>query len=1607
MYQVSSLQHRKILATVARRSARPPKSMRGLDWRLFLQTYYANVEDTDLAGRDPAELAAIALSHLMFGLRRRRTALVRVFNPTLREHGYVSPHTVIEVVNDDMPFLVDSVSLALTERSLTLHFIAHPIFAVTRDAAGVLRAIAKRSEVAASGQQRLESFQHLEIDRIVDPDALKALSAQIERNLRDVRVACADWGRMRNAARSAAQALTAMSARLDPNDLSETCALLAWMGSRHFTFLGYREYRLRGGKGKERLDPIPATGLGILRRGHKQPDSTNRVLPGDIRRQSRSPNLALVTKANLISTVHRPGYLDYIGIKQFDGKGKLLGERRFLGLWTSAAYNTDPREIPLLRYKVAQVAEHFSLAPDSHDGKALQHILESFPRDELFQSSVAELIRTATGIFGLQERPRVRVLLRRDPFRRFHSCLVFVPREKYNTQVRQRIERVIREAFSAVSMESQVQIDDSKLARLHIVARVLPSEDTRIEPDILEQRVAAAVRSWSDAFKAALLARFDEAYALQLFGQYALAFPAAYTEDFLGDAAALDVSFLEAAEKEPQRLHLDIYRPDPRRKDRLYLKIFRLRDSIPISDLLPMLENMGLKVMAERPYELEFPAGKRAWIQDLELIMQMPAAIPPDVLDREIKSTFTAVWLGRMDNDSFNQLTLSAGISWRIVTVMRAYCRYLLQTGLPFSQIYIAQVLNNNPRVARLLADLFVTRFNPQLQSAARLKSLARLGKGILAALEAVTRSDEDRILRALWNALSATVRTNAFQTDAAGQTKDYLSFKIESQQLRDLPLPKPLFEIFVFSTHMEGVHLRMGYVARGGIRASDRREDFRTEILGLMKAQQVKNTVIVPVGAKGGFVVRRMPADRAAQAAATIACYQTLIRGMLDITDNIVDEQIAPPRSVIRHDGDDAYLVVAADKGTATFSDIANAISRDYGFWLGDAFASGGSAGYDHKKMAITARGAWECVKRHFREIGVDIQTQPFTVAGVGDMAGDVFGNGMLQSAQIRLLAAFNHQHIFIDPQPDAARSFAERRRLFNLPRSSWEDYTRSVISKGGGIYLRSAKSLTLSREAQSLLELPAQSTPNEVIKAILKSHVDLLWNGGIGTYIKASSESHSDVGDRSNDAVRIDARELNCKVIGEGGNLGLSQLGRIEFARRGGRLNTDFIDNSAGVNCSDVEVNLKILLNGAVRAKELTVAARDRLLVKMTDEVAALVLRNNYLQSQGISTMAFQSKQRLIENAYVIRALERSGDLNRGLEFLPSEEELGERRQAGEGLTRPELSLLLSYGKIWLYRALIHSNVPEDPYLSAELNRYFPTPVQKRFAGRIRRHRLRREIIATAITNSLINRMGPVFPVRAQDDTGADPAAIARAYSIAREVFAVRAIWSHIEDLDNAVPAALQYTAMFETTRLLRHITYWLLENRRNDLDIERAVSRYAGKVGQLFHELNSVLSVTEHARIRVLRSQLIEQHVPEQLAARIASLDVLHCALDLVEVSMAARVDIGYAAKVYFELGERIGLTWIKGQIEGLLAEGHWQAVARHTLLDNFYALQRKLTQIVLTYKGRDAAARVAHWMSLHAAPIDALKRVVLDLRTGAAPDFATLSVALQALRRLAQE
>jgi glutamate dehydrogenase len=876
-------------------------------------------------------------------------------------------------------------------------------------------------------------------------------------------------------------------------------------------------------------------------------------------------------------------------------------------------------------------------------------------------------------------------------------------------------------------------------------------------------------------------------------------------------------------------------------------------------------------------------------------------------------------------------------------------------------------------------------------------------------ALEQVTSPDDDRILRAFRAVVGTALRTNHFQRDAAGAPKAYLSFKLDPKQLVELPKPRPMFEIWVYSPRVEGVHLRMGKVARGGLRWSDRREDFRTEILGLMKAQNVKNTLIVPVGAKGGFVPKHRPGgDREAIQREGTECYRIFIRGLLDLTDNVRDGKVVPPVDVVRHDPDDPYLVVAADKGTASFSDTANALAAEYGFWLGDAFASGGSAGYDHKKMGITAKGAWECVKRHFREMGIDTQTQPFTVAGIGDMAGDVFGNGMLLSKQIRLVAAFNHQHIFLDPEPDPQSSFEERARLFALPRSSWADYDATLISKGGGVFPRDAKDIALSQQARALLGIEStRATPQEIMRAILKLPVDLLWNGGIGTYVKASWEANSAIGDRTNDAVRVDGRELRCKVIGEGGNLGCSQLGRIEFALNGGRLNTDFVDNSGGVDCSDHEVNIKILLDVVQRRTQQTRGERNRLLARMTDDVGALVLRDNYLQSQAISLMQSVAAERLGEHAHLIRSLELEGVLDRALEFLPSAEDIEERRRAGKGLTRPEIAMLLSYSKIALNNQLIQSDVPEDPYLGRELDRYFPDRLSKRYAKLLGEHRLRREIITTATTNSIVNRMGPTFVTRTQQDTGADAATVARAYSIAREAFEVRELWASIEKLDNRVATATQYAMTLETVALIRQVTYWLIQRHRNALGIESQVGRLRPGIRELAAVLPQWLHGLDRESFDRSAARLAEAGVPATLARHVAACDALACAPDIVELAQAHRLSVAAAARIYFGVGSEFGLDWLRSRIEALDVQGHWQAVARGSLREAVYDAHRSLTQRVLNEtRERDPARAVQSWREKHVAAAAHARSVVDDIRAQpAVADFASLSVALQALRRLA--
>ncbi|RMD62083.1 MAG: NAD-glutamate dehydrogenase, partial [Alphaproteobacteria bacterium] len=1325
---------------------------RALEAERFLRQFYAHVPPDDIAGESPDNLYGAALSMWNLGRKRKPgVAKIRVYNPRPEEHGWKSSHTVVEIINDDMPFLVDSVTAALERLEAEVHLVIHPILSLVRDNAGRLVRLCDpgpRPEGAIG-----ESFMHVQISE--QPSERHAeIRTTLESVLVDVRAAVEDWPAMRARMQQIIADLETAPPPLPGDEISEGIAFLKWLDDDHFTYLGYREYRFEEEGGVAVARVLPDSGAGILRSPEVSVfDGLRNLgsLPPDVQDFVKQPELLRVTKANRRSTVHRPVHMDTVAIKSFDDRGRVTGERLFIGLFTSVAYSRSPRAIPLLRQKIDRVFARAGFAPESHDGKALLHILETYPRDELFQATEDEIYETAMGILHLQERQRIALFVRRDRFERFVSCLVFVPRDRYDTNLRLKFQSILAEAYQGSVAAYTTNLSDAALARLHIIIKTTPGRIPDVSVEELERKLVEAGRSWADRLRQALIEDCGEEKGLRLLHRYARAFPAAYLERFNEQAAVFDVARIEEALARGD-LAMNLYRPIEAAENELRFKLYVRGTQVPLSDVLPMLENMGLKVISEVPFEIR-PAGidGAVWMHDFLMRIESEVAVEVGAIRDAFHETFAEVWHGTIENDGFNRLVLLAGLRAREVMILRAYCKYLRQAAIPFSQAYMEQTLARNPHIARRLVDLFLALFGADALNAdaqAREAAAKKIVAAIEEALEAVSNLDEDRIIRRFLNAIQSTVRTNFAQRAPDGGSKAYLAIKFDSRNLEELPLPKPFREIFVYSPRVEGVHLRFGMVARGGLRWSDRREDFRTEILGLAKAQQVKNAVIVPVGSKGGFVVKRPPAPAAGRDALLeegIACYKTFISGLLDLTDNLKDGKVVPPPRTVRRDGDDPYLVVAADKGTATFSDIANEVSAAYGFWLDDAFASGGSAGYDHKKMGITARGAWEGVKRHFREIGKDIQNETFTVIGVGDMSGDVFGNGMLLSRRIKLVGAFNHLHIFVDPDPDPETSWAERKRLFDLPRSAWSDYDAKLISKGGGVFDRKAKSIKPTPEMKKLFGITEDRlTPNELIRAMLKADVELLWFGGIGTYVKAGHESHLDAGDRSNDAVRVNAGELRCKVIGEGANLGMTQRARIEYALAGGRLNTDFIDNSAGVDCSDHEVNIKILLGAVEAAGDMTRKQRNKLLVDMTDEVAALVLRDNYLQTQSLSVSSALGAHILDRLARYMRVLEKSGRLDRAIEFLPDDETIAERQAMGIGLTRPELAVLLAYAKITLYDELLSSDLPDDPDTEHELLSYFPTPLQERFADWIAQHRLRREIIATVMTNDIVNRVG-----------------------------------------------------------------------------------------------------------------------------------------------------------------------------------------------------------------------------------------------------------------------
>jgi len=1618
------------------------------DAQVFGAEFLRRVPAEDLAARSAAEWAAIVQDALEFSRERRPgTAKVRVFNPAVAEaeSGVSDPtRSIIEIVTDDMPFLVDSVGVRIANSGLQLHSVIHPIYRVARDPGGHMLSLA--TDDGAAGAP--ESVMHFEIDRVAGVGEIEKLKQGVASTLEDVRASVADWPAMRKKMLEIAADLPNRKLPIDADGVGEAQEFLRWATEDHFTFLGYREYQVAKVGDDDVLMAVEGSGLGILRGEERSlaPRSLRTLVAKDLP-QSGSMDAIILTKTNARASVHRHGYMDYIGVLSFDAKGVPVAEQRFLGLFTSGAYMRRPQDVPLVRRKVDAVMRRSGFRRDSHSGKALRHILEMLPRDELFQCTEEELFTTAIGILALQERARTRLFIRRDKYGRFYSCLVYLPRDRFSSEVRERVETTLKRALHGERIDSSIQVGESPLANLHLIVRPKPGDKATYDTVDLEKKIAQIVRNWHDELRDTLVQKHGEEKGLKLASRYGRALPAGYIEEVTPHVAAADVE-MAASLRDADDIRLNLYR-SRRKADTLHLKVFRLGGDIALSDVIPVLENMGLKVLTEHLYEIDVD-GSALYIQDIEVQPAQRFEFDLEQVRELFQTAFERIWRGVAENDAFNKLILGAQLDWRQVSVLRGYAKYLLQTGVPFSQAYMEDTLNRYPAIAGLLVELFEAGFDPNRETAGKAANEAarkRLAKelqalispevikahprliedlsgvrtepraqqipAIIAAikvlLDQVASLDEDRILRAYLGVIGATLRTNYFQT-GNGKPHDYVSFKFDSSKVPDLPKPRPYREIFVYGARVEGVHLRFGPVARGGLRWSDRREDFRTEVLGLVKAQMVKNTVIVPVGSKGGFFVKRPPAsgERDAVLAEGIACYRMFINGLLDITDNLVEGAVAHPKDVVRHDADDPYLVVAADKGTATFSDIANAVSAEHGYWLGDAFASGGSAGYDHKKMGITAKGAWESVKRHFRALGRDSQTQDFTVVGVGDMSGDVFGNGMLLSRHIRLLAAFDHRHIFIDPDPDTAASFAERERMFALPRSSWADYDAKLISKGGGVFPRTAKAIPVSPEACRALgidESTTSMTPTALMNAILKAPVDLLWNGGIGTYVKAETESNADVGDRANNALRVNGKELRCKVVGEGGNLGLTQKGRIEAAHHHVLLNTDFIDNSAGVDTSDHEVNIKILLNDAVQRGEMTVDQRNTLLAAMTDEVERLVLSDNYRQNQAITVMEHLSVHRLGSKAHFIRTLEAQGLLDRQIESLPSDAELEERKTRHQGLTRPELSILLSYAKIVLYQQLLDSDVPEDAHLSKELARYFPVPLQEKYAEHMQRHRLRREIIATAVTNSMVNRMGATFTMRMQEDTGQPPAAIAKAYTAVREVIDARSLWADIEALDGTVSEAVQIDALLKIWDLLRNLTRWLLNHRGVALDIAGIVARYAPGVAELRAALPRVLTPTGRADYDVDVEKWQGMGIPEAIAARLATVPVLGAALDIVEVARESERPVDRVASIFFELSQALEIDSLRRQIENLPVESRWHAQARGSLRDELAAQHRALVTQILASAPPGAPNRVAAWLERDDPSLKFTLGMLAEIRTQTV-DYPIASVALRRLAQLVQ-
>ncbi len=1580
---------------------------------LFAGRYLASLSASDLRERSPEELYCILNS--MFGFmqgRKPHEAKVRIFNPTMAKDGWQSPHTIIEISHDDVPFLVDSTRMSINRHGYLIHFIIHMGgLKVRRDAD------LKIVEIYPANMAEKDALSsapiYIEIDKIADEAAMETLRQDILHVMMDVAYAVQDWRKMVRRVEESLKELDSNAPNLDSAEVAEARDYLRWLINNNFTFLGARDYRLIGNGTNRALQIVPDSSLGVMRDDTTSATSKSySKLPPQAQKMALSNDILIIAKTNTRCTVHRDTYTDYIGIKRFNEKGELIGERRFIGLYTSTAYHSSPRQIPFLRRKVAKVLEDLGYPPDSHDGKEAVHILETLPRDDLFQASQTELLDITQKILHLKERKVTRLIIRKDAFARYYSILVYVPREVFDTDLAVAIQDILMTDLKGVECNFTTYFSDSVLARIHYLIRVNPAEEADYDANALEAKIICATRSWMDDLRDQAVATFGEVLGITYFNKYKRAFTASYRENYSSSEAVKDIEAIESLTKD-KTLAMIFKSVHIRGRDLLSLKLFHADQIIILSDVMPIIENMGLRVIGERPHEIMLQDGKQIWVN--EFIMDYPGhVIDINGIHDTFAEAFTKIWFNEAENDGFNKLVFRANLTWQEIALLRAYAKYLRQTGFTFSQQYIESALMNNADISKSLVQLFVLRFDPSYQIQEKNDTqelLSMIDKG----LDSVASLDEDRILRRFLEVIQATLRTNYFQKDKDNQSKSYLSFKFDPTAISDLPLPLPKFEIFVYSPRVEGVHLRAAKVARGGLRWSDRREDFRTEVLGLMKAQQVKNTVIVPEGAKGGFVLktpRLAELSRDELQKEGVECYSIFISGLLDITDNIKDGAVVPPVNVVRYDEDDPYLVVAADKGTATFSDIANRISKSYDFWLNDAFASGGSAGYDHKKMGITSRGAWVSVQRHFRELGIDPNNQDFTVVGIGDMAGDVFGNGMLMSKHIKLIGAFNHLHIFLDPNPNPEQSFEERKRLFNLPRSSWSDYNPELISAGGGVFNRSAKSIKLTPEIKNALQTTRDSmSPNDLIRALLMAPVDLIWNGGIGTFVKSTQESNLDVGDRTNDAIRLNGSDIRARVIAEGGNLGMTQMARVEYSLNGGIVNTDFIDNSAGVDCSDHEVNIKILLNQIVSSGELSLEQRNKFLEQMTGEVAELVLTDNYDQTLMLSLEASVAQQTMDFLRQYMNELEKAGRLDRKLEFLPDNKMLQERKQNNLPLTRPELALLMAYGKMYLKRDLNNTRIAEDPYFDKYLATAFPKLIEQKYPEQLNAHSLRREIISTQLCKAITDRMGINFVDRLHRETGFGLEFIVRAFAVAENVFDLDGLWRQICTLDYKVSTAVQYRMMLQVYHLIRRSTRWVLRNRKQTMVINEAIDELKPSINKLIAYLPALLDDPAREAVEIAAKQYEDEGVPPALALSIAKCNVLFTSLDIVEASRKYELDLIEVARTYYLLGNRLDLNYLREMMNSYVIGSQWDELARSGFRDDLDRAQRKLCARILTMKGKngkpmETEERIEFWIKRYQFLMDRWTKLVADIKASDIVGFVTYSVVLRELFDFAQ-